>query len=299
VHRFDELDELVAVAGEPLDRLVRRLAADAELEVVAVLGRQRVGHEQRASVAFDPKECVEGLVVGHRREHGSRQPSGKRELRLHHDIHVTLPLLGARGQHTRLRASHLAHPVQRVTAEVHGSAARGLVTVPQIGLVLDGDLEHPIHVPERAELPRTHDVEHAQKQRVVAVVESFDEQAPGLLGDLDHALRFQRVRRERFLAEHVLAGSQRRDRPLRVKVHGQRVINGVDVWIGDHVRVALRHAGDAVLTGILRGPFGVASGHDIHRRLRALLRWLNQPAWGNLGSSEDSETQGAGHAPVW
>jgi hypothetical protein len=53
---------------------------------------------------------------------------------------------------------------RRIAAQVHGGTAGGVVAMAQIGLVLDRDLEHTLHVADRAELPGLHDVEDAVEQ---------------------------------------------------------------------------------------------------------------------------------------
>ena len=81
--------------------------------------------------------------------------------------------------------------------------------------------------------------------RMEPVHERLHQQHTLGLAGLDHPLGLRRVRRERLLAQHVLAGPGRGDRPLRVEVVGQRVVHGIDVRIGQQVLVRAERARDA------------------------------------------------------
>ena len=49
---------------------------------------------------------------------------------------------------------------------------------------------------------------------------------------VEHLLRFLRIARERLLAQHVLAGLGRADRPRHVQVVRQRIVDRLDFRIG-------------------------------------------------------------------
>ena len=95
-------------------------------------------------------------------------------------------------------------------------------------------------------------------ERVVAPVERFhhDEAAPACR--VRDRLGLALVRRERLLAEDVLLRGDRAERPLGVEGVRKRVVDRVDVRIGEQRLVALGDLGDAVLARILGGPRGVA-----------------------------------------
>ena len=65
-----------------------------------------------------------------------------------------------------------------------------------------------------------------------------------------YPLRFRRGPRERLFAQHVLAGLGGSDRPLRVQAIRQRVVDRVDVRIGQQRLVRAVRALDAALSGI-------------------------------------------------
>ena len=54
---------------------------------------------------------------------------------------------------------------------------------------------------------------------------------PASRAGVDHRLRLARRQRQRLLAQHVLAGPRRGDRPLGVEVVRQRDVDGVDVGV--------------------------------------------------------------------
>ena len=56
---------------------------------------------------------------------------------------------------------------------------------------------------------------------------------PGSRAGVDHPLRLGGGQRQRLLAQDVLAGPGRGDRPLGVEVVGQRDVDGVDVRVGE------------------------------------------------------------------
>ena len=133
--------------------------------------------------------------------------------------------------------------------------------------------------------PLLDDVVHALRERVVPVVERLHDHEPGAVGDRRHLFGLRGVGGERLLAQHVLAGLERGDRPLRVQPVRQWVVDRVDVGIGEQVRVGAVHARDAVLgrervgTGPIAGRDGdhlglrgVACGLDDGRRRDARRR---------------------------
>ena len=69
------------------------------------------------------------------------------------------------------------------------------------------------------------------------------------LGDVEGALDLLGAARQRLLAEHVLAGLERADRPLDVQRVGQRDVDRVDLGVGEQRLVGAVRARDAVLGG--------------------------------------------------
>ena len=116
-------------------------------------------------------------------------------------------------------AGYGADLVDRVTADVHRRTAREVELVPDVVPVRE-DRDHPCgDVVDRAEGPD--ELEHAREQRVVAVVERLHHDLARARGGVGDRLRFGGVRGERLLAQHVLAGLERGDRPLTVQAVGK------------------------------------------------------------------------------
>ncbi len=81
-----------------------------------------------------------------------------------------------------------------------------------------------------------------------------------------HRLRLFDGVGEGLLAEHVLAGVERRDRDLRVRVTRGDDVDDLDVVPGDHVAPVGRALGPAPLLGGRGDGFRIPADHDIHRR---------------------------------
>ena len=75
-----------------------------------------------------------------------------------------------------------------------------------------------------------------------------------------HPLGFDGVGRERLLAQHVLAGGQGPQGPLGVEPVGQRIVDGVDVLVGQQLGVGPPDHRDVVLGGEYLGPVSVTGG---------------------------------------
>ncbi len=62
--------------------------------------------------------------------------------------------------------------------------------------------------------------------------ESLADHYAGAVADGDQLLHIRRIHAHRLLAQHVLARLGRARRPRHVQVIGQRIVNGIDVGIG-------------------------------------------------------------------
>ena len=109
-------------------------------------------------------------------------------------------------------------------------------------------------------------------ERVVPVVERLHHDEAGARRDRGHRFGFLGVRGERLLAQHVLARFERGDRPLGVQPVGQRVVDRVDVGIGEQRGVGVVHLRDAVLRRERLGAAAIARRDRDAPRLRATLR---------------------------
>ncbi len=84
---------------------------------------------------------------------------------------------------------------------------------------------------------------------MVAVMEGLHHDAARLGGQFGDLAGFGGVGGERFFAQHVLTGGQRGAGPAAVQAVGQRVVDGIEVGIGDQRLVTFVHPGDAVFRG--------------------------------------------------
>ena len=75
--------------------------------------------------------------------------------------------------------------------------------------------------------------QHLLRLRMEAVHEGFHQFHAMLLRGVGHLYTFRRIERQGFLAQDVLAGLGRLDRPLTVQAVGQRDVHGVNVAIGE------------------------------------------------------------------
>ena len=91
--------------------------------------------------------------------------------------------------------------------------------------------------------------------RVVADHEGFADELAGLALHRDQRLGLAGVQRDRLLAQHVLAGARGARGPLDVHVVGQRVVDDVDLGIGQQLLVAAIGLRDPEATARRPGPF--------------------------------------------
>ncbi len=99
------------------------------------------------------------------------------------------------------------------------------------------------------------------------------QQPAGAVGGVEGRGDLFRVPRERLLAEHVLAGLERLDRPLDVHRVRQRDVDGLDVGIGEQGLVRAVRARNLPLARVRVGPRLVAARDreqiDLVRRVRS------------------------------
>ena len=107
----------------------------------------------------------------------------------------------------------------------------------------------------------------------MAVHERLAQQSAAPLGGVECRDHLLGVARERLLAEHVLAGLERFDRPLGVQRVRQRDVDRLDLGVGEQVLVRAVGARNLPLARVGLGPGPVAAGNgdevDLRRRVRA------------------------------
>ena len=151
------------------------------------------------------------------------------------------------------------------------------------------EAEGGIDSPQGAQLPAPHDLGGPHGEGVVAVVEGLHHHQPGALGRRNrHLPGFNRVRGERLLAEHVLAGFQGFQRPLRVQSVGQRVVDGIDAGVVQQGLIRVRHPGNVVLARELDRPLPVPGRHGGHRDSRLAAGRPDDRCGCDAGGPEDA-----------
>ena len=84
---------------------------------------------------------------------------------------------------------------------------------------------------------------------MVAIHERLHQPDAGVRAGLDHPLRVGRGHGQRLLAQDVLAGPSRGERPLGMEVVRQRDVDDIDVGVGEERLVRAVGGRDAELVG--------------------------------------------------
>ena len=149
---------------------------------------------------------------------------------------------------------------------IHGRAAGEVEAVADVSGKRNRQAHVGFDVAHRAELAALDDLLHARGEGVIAPVECLDELAARAARGLGHALGLVGVGREGLLAQHVLAGLEGANGPVAVEPVGQRIVDGVEVAVGEEGVVVRVDHRNAVLRGELPRPARVACRHggDLH-----------------------------------
>ena len=284
--------------------VVTRLAAEAllagaerrrDLHAVEMLRREGIEDRDLAVVPGDLRTEAQ-----HRgREHGAadvRAPAvGQREMGIHGAVHAGGGELRLGADDTRPR-SQQAQQADRVATHVHRGATGQGKLIADVTLLPQRRREGDVDPGDVAELARADDLHQPLGERVVLVVEGLhDDHTWVAAGRLGHGPGLVGVGREGLLAQHVLAGPQRGDRPVPVEAVGEGVVHGVDLGVLDHRGVAVQDPRNALLAGEFGGPLAVACRHggdDGHPRSAGRL---DQCGGGDASRSQDADSQ---HAAV-
>jgi hypothetical protein len=106
---------------------------------------------------------------------------------------------------------------------------------------------------------------------------------------------FGGVERQRFLAEHVLAGLGRAHRPGHVQMIGQRVVDSFDFGIGQQFLVGTVGFRDTERGGCLLGLGQIARGDGGDLAPVAALHGGYDLLYGDMGGAQDAPTDFGGH----
>jgi hypothetical protein len=177
--------------------------------------------------------------------------------------------------------------VQRVAAEVHQGAAGEVERPARVARPGVGPEHVRLDAGQLAQLPGCQQLAQPLHDGVVEVVEAVGDHDAGPVSGVAYLDCFVGVGRERFLRQHVFAGLHGGEVPRSVQCVGQRVVDGLDLGVGQQVRVRRRDAPDAVDGGEGRGPLGVA-GRDRDQAGTGGVRGLDDGQFGDAGGPEDT-----------
>src|SRR5579864_2376262 len=90
--------------------------------------------------------------------------------------------------------------------------------------------------------------------------EGLDDVLTAAVAGRDDRLCFERIERDRLLAEHVFAHLERLNGPFDVQVVWQRVVDRLDLWIVEQRLVTAVAASDAEARSNLAGALRIARG---------------------------------------
>ena len=132
-----------------------------------------------------------------------------------------------------------------------------------------------------------------REERVEGVVERLQHRDAGRLGSSGDLPGLGRVGRERLLRQHVLARLDGPEVPRAVQRVGQRVVDRLDLRVGQQVLVGLVDPLDAVLLRERGGPLRVAGGHGHEAVPRGRGR-LHDAELRDAGRAQDADAQRLG-----
>ncbi len=292
-HRGGERVELVLVRRTLGEVLGAGHAVDLHLHPVPHLRVGGVDHVQLTPGAPRAHEGLQDVGRPHRAGDPTGVPARELQVGAHGAVDVGgAQLRGRRGHRGFLQAEE-PRQVHGVAADVHGRTAAQVVLVADVGELRQREAERRFDVLEGAQLAVLDERPHALRERVVAVVERLHHHEAGAVGGGGDLLGLHRVAGEGLLAEHVLARFECGDRPLGVQPVRQRVVDGVDLGVGEEVGVRVEDARDAVLGGERIGARAIARGDRHHLGFRRGAGGLDHGRRRDARRAEDTDADGA------
>ena len=185
-----------------------------------------------------------------------------------------------------------------VAAHIQQAAPTDIRHVAHVAGIIEEIVEGGVdgaHLPQR---PALHNLLRQLPLRVVAVHEGFHHlQLRMPFCRIQQAARIRRVQPERFLAQHMLAGFQRLERPGHVQVVGQRVVDGFDSGVSQQLLIGSVGFGDAkLLRGSLRF-FQAARGNGGHLAVLPFLHGGQDFAHSDVGGADHTPVDFSHHPP--
>ena len=209
-------------------------------------------------------------------------------------VHAALVEAGEGPDPIRLLASDPAGHADRVAADVPQRAAALRRADPRVVRVGEEEGERPVHQLESSDSSAPGELHCPQDLWVVEVHQRLDGDPVRPFGRGRDGIDVLHGACEGLLAEHVLAGLQRADRPLRVQVVGQRDVDDVDVGGREERIVGSEGLRDAVGDGEGGRPIAIPAGD--RDKLPASTRddGPDQPGR-DAARSEDAPAKGRQH----
>ncbi len=165
------------------------------------------------------------------------------------------------------RSAHGVAPDVHQRAAIQGRAHADVVPV------VERVAERGADEPQLADRSLVDELFGTLRLRVVAPHERLAQQLAGAVGSVERRLDVADAARQRFLAQHVLAGLERSDRPFAVQRVRKRDVDGLDLRIRQQCVVRAVRARDLPRLRIVVGTGLIAARHrhqlDLGRRVRA------------------------------
>ena len=155
----------------------------------------------------------------------------------------------------RLLTEGKARSLNAVAADVVDAAAARLHAVADVRGIDVEVAEMRIDGAQLADAAFVEQLAQAQPLRRAANHEGFADFHAGAFAHAEQRFGFGHGHAERFFAEHVLAGLGGLHRPRNVQLIGQRIVDGVDVGIGEQLLIRAVGRGNAERFRPLRAPW--------------------------------------------
>ena len=191
----------------------------------------------------------------------------------------------------RLLAEDEPRGLNAVAADVvHGAAAR-LNLVADVRRVDIEVAEVRIDRAQFADAAFVEKLAHAQPLRRAADHEGFADFDAGAGAHVEQRFGLGHGHAQGLFAEHVLAGFGCLRGPRDVELIGQRIVDGVDVWIGEQFLIRAVGRGNAEFRGRLAGLGQIARSNGGNGGEFALLHGGDHFFQADIGGAEHAETK--------
>src|SRR4029450_5982166 len=180
--------------------------------------------------------------------------------------------------------------VEGVAAEVHEGAAGQLQRPAGVAVGGGGNDGAGLDPPQLPELAGGEQLPPAARDRVVQVVEAFQHGHAGRGGGVADLGGLGGVAGRRLLGEHVPGGGGGGQVPGAVEAVGQRVVDALDLGVGEHVGVGADDPLDPVGGRERLGARPVAGGHR-DQGVAGGAGGGGQGQAGDPGGAEDADAQ--------